>query len=97
MGENHFSALPTAFYGVILLLAGVAYWILAHRIIAIEGPNSTLAKAIGKDWKGICSVVIYAFAIPIAFYNTWIAQAIYYGVALIWVIPDKRIERILSE
>ncbi len=96
MGENHFAPLPSALYGVVLLLAGFAYWVLARAIIATEGKESLLAKPIGKDRKGILSVVLYATAIPLAFANQWIALAIYVVVALIWLIPDRRIERMLA-
>ena len=96
MGENHFAPLPAALYGVVLLMAGVAYWILARAIIATEGPDSLLAKAIGKDRKGTLSIVLYAAAIPLAFLNQWLAEAIYIGVALLWLIPDRRIERALA-
>jgi uncharacterized membrane protein len=96
MGENHFAPLPAALYGVVLLMAGFAYWILARAIIATEGRDSLLAKAIGKDRKGTLSVVLYAAAIPLAFLNQWIAEAIYIAVALIWLIPDRRIERAMA-
>jgi uncharacterized membrane protein len=96
MGENHFAALPTALYGGVLLMAGVAYWILAHALINTEGQDSLLAKAIGRDVKGAISVVIYALAIPLAFYNQWLAQALYVAVALMWLTPDRRIERVLT-
>jgi uncharacterized membrane protein len=97
MGENHFSALPSAFYGIVLMMAGVAYWILARAIIATEGHDSLLAHAIGKDRKGVLSVVLYAVAIPLAFVSQWLAQAIYVAVALIWLVPDKRIERVMPQ
>jgi uncharacterized membrane protein len=93
MGENHFAALPTALYGVVLLLAAVAYFILARAIIASEGPRSRLAEAFGKDWKGKASIALYALAIPLAFLREWAADAIYAGVALMWLVPDRRIER----
>ena len=96
MGENHFSPLPTAVYGFVLLMAGTAYWILAHSIIAAEGEDSLLAKAIGKDRKGVLSVVIYALAIPTAFVHHWIAQGLYVVVALMWLVPDRRIEKVLA-
>jgi len=96
MGENHFAALPTALYGGVLIMAGAAYWILARCIIAAEGPQSVLAQAIGNDFKGNISVVIYAVAIPLAFVNQWLAQALYVLVALLWIIPDRRIERALA-
>lgn len=95
MGENHFAALPTALYGVVLLMAGFSYWILTHRIVAVEGNNSILGQAIGRDWKGVISIVLYAAAIPLAFYYHWMAQIIYVAVALMWVIPDRRIESTL--
>jgi uncharacterized membrane protein len=97
MGENHFAPLPCALYGIVLLMAGTAYWILARTIIAAEGANSLLAKAIGKDRKGSLSVVIYAVAIPLAFINQWIAQALYVAVAVMWFVPDRRIEKLLAD
>jgi len=97
MGENHFAPLPTALYGGVLLMAGSAYWILAHCLIAAEGPDSLLARAIGKDRKGVLSVVIYAIAMPLAFIQEWLAQALYVVVALIWLVPDTRIERRLID
>ena len=97
MGENRFAALPVALYGAILLMAGLAYWLLSRAIIQADGPDSLLAKAIGKDWKGNVSVVLYLLAIPLTFLHEWIAEAIYVGVALLWLIPDRRIERALQE
>ena len=97
MGENHFSALPTALYGGILMMAAVAYWILARTIIATDGHDSLLATAIGKDRKGVISVVLYAAAIPLAFVSQWLAQAIYVGVSLMWLVPDRRIERVMPQ
>jgi uncharacterized membrane protein len=97
MGENHFAPLPTAFYGFVLLMAGVAYWILTRTIISVEGKDSLLAKAVGKDRKGNLSIVLYAVAIPMAFYNHWISQALYVVVALMWLVPDRRIEKVLTE
>jgi len=96
MGENHFGALPTAFYGGVLLMADIAYWILARCIIATEGRQSPLAQAIGRDHKGLLSVVLYALAIPLAFWQTWLAQALFIAVALMWLVPDRRIERQLQ-
>jgi TMEM175 potassium channel family protein len=96
MGENDFGALPTALYGAVLLMGGVAYWILERALIVCEGEESVLGKAVGKDRKGSLSVVMYAIAIPLAFWNRLAAQAIYVLVALIWFIPDRRIERMLS-
>ena len=97
MGQNHFAAVPTALYGAVLLMAGVAYWILVRSILCIENPDSLLARAIGKDFKGVVSVVIYAPAIPLAFVRPWIAQALYVAVALMWLVPDRRIERAMAE
>lgn len=97
MGENHFAALPTAFYGVVMLAAGVAYLILQKAIVAHQGPSSKLAAALGTDLKGTLSAVLYAIAIPFAFINQWISDAIYVGVALMWLIPDKRIESRLRD
>ncbi|MEP7182473.1 MAG: TMEM175 family protein [Betaproteobacteria bacterium] len=95
MGENHFAAMPTALYGVVLLLAGTAYLILAQVLIAAEGATSVLATAIGSDVKGRASIVLYAVAIPLAFLSQWLAQAIYVIVALMWLVPDRRIEKTL--
>jgi TMEM175 potassium channel family protein len=97
MGENHFMPLPTALYGAVLLFAGVAYYILEQTIIRSQGPNSKLAAAVGTDRKGIASVVLYAIAIPLAFVNQLISDAIYALVALMWLIPDRRIESIFDE
>jgi uncharacterized membrane protein len=96
MGENHFAATPTALYGVVLLMAGTAYWILERTLIRVDSSDSLLAKAVGQDRKGVLSVVLYAAAIPLAFYTRWMAQAIYVLVALIWLIPDRRIERMMN-
>jgi uncharacterized membrane protein len=96
MGENHFAPLPTALYGFVLLMAGMAYWLLTRAIIRTDGPDSVLARAVGKDLKGNLSVVAYLLAIPLTFFNAWVAEAIYVGVALVWLIPDQRIERALA-
>lgn len=93
MGETDFAAWPVAIYGVVMLLAGIAYYILVHALIALHGADSHLATAIGRDTKGIISVVIYALALPLAFFNTGIACGLYVLVAIIWFIPDRRIER----
>jgi len=95
MGENHFAAAPSALYGVVLLMAAIAYYVLQQRIIAAEGERSILKKAIGKDWKGKLSPCTYAVAIAAAFWDSRISQALYVGVALIWLVPDRRIERVL--
>ena len=96
MGENHFAAVPAALYGVVLLLAAIAYFILQQRIIASQGSASLLKKAIGSDWKGKLSPVLYAIAIPAAFRWRWISLSLYVFVALMWLIPDRRIENLLK-
>ena len=95
MGENNFGAVPTALYGTVLMMAGIAYWILARALIAADGRRSILATAIGADRKGVVSVVLYAIALPLAFVHRLLAQAIFVGVALMWLVPDRRIERVL--
>jgi uncharacterized membrane protein len=96
MGESHFAPGPTMLYGVILLLAGIAYVLLQQRILVREGPTSVLAAAIGRDGKGRISLLIYCLAIPLALRRPWIAGALYaVGVAL-WLVPDRRIEREVS-
>jgi uncharacterized membrane protein len=96
MGENHFGAMPTALYGVNLLMAAIAYWMLQQTIIATQGAGSLLRAAVGNDRKGKLSLLLYAVAIPSAFVEVWIAGGIYVLVALIWLIPDKRIEGALG-
>ena len=93
MGENHFAALPVALYGGMLLFAGIAYFILTKSLIAHHGKNSVLATSIGQDWKGTVSVVVYVLAIPLAFVRPWLACACYAFVALMWLLPDRRIEK----
>jgi uncharacterized membrane protein len=97
MGENHFATAPTAAYGVVLLMAGLAYLILQQRIIAAEGERSLVKRAIGADWKGKLSPLLYALAIGLAFVSPWMSLAIYAAVAIMWVVPDRRIERVLAE
>ena len=97
MGENHFASAPTAFYGIVLLMAAIAYWILQQAIMAEQGRDSLLAVAIGNDLKGKLSPLLYAIAIPTAFFHQWIAGAVYVVVALMWLIPDRRIERVIAE
>ena len=97
MGENHLAPIPTAVYGLVLLMAAIAYYVLQCAIIAREGRESLLALAIGKDWKGKLSPALYLTAIPLAFVSSWIASGIYVFVALLWLIPDRRIERVLEE
>jgi uncharacterized membrane protein len=92
MGENHFAPLPTAVYGGVLLCAALAYTILQNVIIADEGPDSPLGRAVGKDWKGKASLVLYLAAIPLAFLREWMADVVYAVVALLWLVPDRRIE-----
>jgi len=96
MGANHFAAAPSAIYGGVLLMAAVAYWILQQLIIASQGHGSLLKRAIGRDWKGKVSPLIYLIAIPVAFWSPWISQGLYVLVALVWLVPDRRIERALS-
>ena len=95
MGENHFAPLPTALYGLVLLMAAVAYWLLEQAIIASEGRDSLLKRAVGRDWKGKLSPLLYGIAIAATFMRPWIAQAIYVSVAILWLVPDPRIERAL--
>ena len=92
MGENHFAPLPTAAYGGICLLAALAYFLLQNVIVAAQGPDSTLHTALGRDAKGKISPLIYAIAIPLAFLSQWVALGLYIVVALMWLIPDRRIE-----
>jgi TMEM175 potassium channel family protein len=95
MGENHFSAIPTALYGVVLLMAAIAYYLLEQTIIHSQGPDSILKKAVGRDWKGKLSPVLYVVAIVATLVSPWIAEAIFVSAALIWLIPDRRIEKAL--
>jgi uncharacterized membrane protein len=95
MGENHFAAWPSALYGVVLLMAACAYWVLQQAIIAAEGPDSLLKSALGNDWKGRVSPLLYLLGIASTFWQPWIALLIYVGVALMWLVPDRRIERVL--
>ena len=97
IGENHLASIPTAAYGFVLLMAAIAYYILQRAIIGREGRDSLLALAIGKDWKGKLSPVLYLIAIPLAFVNSWIASGLYAFVAFLWLIPDPRIERELEK
>jgi TMEM175 potassium channel family protein len=93
MGENHLAAIPTAIYGFVLLMAAIAYYVLQRTIIAKEGRESLLAQAVGRDWKGKLSPLLYLAAIPLAFVSPWIAGGLYLFAALIWLIPDPRIEK----
>jgi uncharacterized membrane protein len=96
MGENDFAPVPTAAYGVVLLLAAGAYWILQRTIIASQGTDSVLARAVGRDVKGKLSPLFYMLAVPSAFVHPWIAGALYVAVALMWLLPDQRIERVVA-
>ena len=96
MGENHFAPAPTALYGVVLLLTAIAYTILQRTILASEGPGSLLATAVGTDLKGKLSPVLYLIAIPLSFLEEAVAGALYVVVALMWLIPDRRIERVIA-
>jgi uncharacterized membrane protein len=96
MGENHFEVVPTAAYGVVLLMAAIAYWVLQQLIIRSQGKDSLLREAVGSDWKGKLSPVLYILGIAAAFWNHAISQALYVLVALIWLVPDRRIEHTLA-
>jgi uncharacterized membrane protein len=93
MGENQLAAIPTAIYGFVLLMAGIAYYVLERAIIAREGRDSLVAQAVGREWKGKFSLVLYFVAIAVAFVSPWIAGALYVFAALLWLVPDPRIER----
>ena len=96
MGENHFAVVPTACYGAVLLMAAIAYYLLEQAIILAQGPDSILKKAVGRDLKGRLSPVVYILAIGATLVSPWVAVALYVLAALIWLIPDRRIERVLS-
>jgi uncharacterized membrane protein len=95
MDENHYAPVPTALYGAVLLMAAIAYWILQHLIIASQGSDSILKRAVGQDWKGKLSPLAYLIAIVVAPWSSWVSQALYVGAALVWLIPDRRIEHAL--
>lgn len=97
MGSNHFAPLPTLLYGVVLLMAAIAYFILQGRIISAEGEHSELRQAVGRDWKGKASVIAYVVAICAAMRWPWLSKTLYVLVALMWLIPDRRIERVLRQ
>ena len=97
MGENHFASLPLALYGFVLLMAAVAYYLLVRAILAHHGHDSRVATALGRDIKGKVSVLLYVVGLALAFVNRWAAGAVYVFVALIWFIPDRRIERRLAK
>jgi uncharacterized membrane protein len=97
MGENHFTPAPTALYGAVMLFAAIAYYLLQSLIIAEQGRHSKLAASIGRDLKGKLSPALYLIAIASSFFRPWIAGSLYLCVALIWLIPDRRIERVVDE
>jgi uncharacterized membrane protein len=96
MGESYLAVPPTAAYGVVLLMAAIAYWILEQTLIAADGPDSVLRQAIGSDWKGKVSPVLYLCGIALAFWRPWSAQLLYVLAALLWLVPDRRIEDALN-
>jgi uncharacterized membrane protein len=96
MGENHFAETPTALYGFVLLMAALAYYWLEQTIIASQGRDSILRQAVGRDWKAIVSPILYVAAIPIAFTSHWTSKALYVLVAMMWLVPDQRIEKALA-
>lgn len=96
MGENHFAAVPTAMYGFVLLMAAIAYWVLQKTIIVSQGKDSLLQRAVGRDFKGKSSPLLYLIAIPAAFLSPWVSESIYILVALMWLIPDRRIRNVLD-
>jgi uncharacterized membrane protein len=96
MGENHFAAVPTATYGGVMLMAAIAYWLLQGALIRHDGNESLLAVAVGTDFKGKLSPLFYLAAIPLAFVSRWLAGALYIAVALLWLVPDRRIERVVE-
>lgn len=97
MGENHFDTIPVAVYGFVLFMAGIAYFILAHSLLKIHAKDSTLAQALGNDFKGKLSVVIYLVGIILTFFNKWLGVIAYASVAAMWLIPDSRIEKRLVQ
>ena len=97
VGENHFAKTPTIVYGIVLLLAAIAYYILQSAIVAHEGRSSALAQALGRDWKGKASPFLYCTGIALGFVSRWAAMSVYVAVALIWIIPDRRLERSEAE
>lgn len=96
MGENHFAPVPSAIYGGVLLAAAIAYWILQTAIIATDGESSVLRRAVGRDWKGLASPWVYVLGIALSLRIPWLGQALYVLMAIVWVVPDRRIERALQ-
>src|SRR5260221_11336464 len=97
MGENRFAVVPPAMYGVVVLFAAIAYFILARALLSIHAPDSVLATALGADFKGKISMVIYLLAIPLAFVRSWLACGLYILVAVMWLVPDRRIEKKIAQ
>jgi uncharacterized membrane protein len=97
VGDNPTASAPSACYGVVLMLAALSYWVLQTTIIRVQGPQSLLQRAIGEDWKGKSSPLLYALGIALAFWRPWASQALYFVVALMWLIPDRRIENALTK
>lgn len=97
LGENYLAPVPSALYGFVLLMAGTAYFILQNTIIAADGPHSLLQAAVGQDWKAKASMALYIIAVALTFWLPWVAQAIYAAVALMWLVPDPRIEQVLKK
>jgi uncharacterized membrane protein len=96
MGENHFPAPAVALYGVVMFMSGVAYYILTHALIRCQRDSSALATAVGDDRKGIVSVIVYMVAVPLSFVSRWVSVGLYVAVALMWLLPDRRIERVIT-
>ncbi len=96
LAENHYAPTPVAAYGFVLLMAGLAYYLLSQCLVHSHGADSPLARAVGRDRKGIISVVVYAVAIACSFFNEWISMALYVAVAMMWFVPDRRIEKVLG-
>jgi uncharacterized membrane protein len=96
MGENNFAPLPVGMYGVVMLMSGVAYYLLSRTLIRHHGRDSALAVAVGNDAKGVISLAIYVLAIAIAFFNRWVSLGLYVAVAVMWLVPDRRIERVMT-
>ena len=97
MGENHFTPVPTLLYGVVLLMSACAYWLLTRTLIVASGPDSALARATGRDVKGKLSIVLYAIALPFSFYYPLASQLLYAAVAMLWLLPDRRIEHVMQQ
>ncbi len=97
LGENNFAALPTAIYGTVLLFSAISYWLLQQAIIRTEGETSLLRLAIGNDWKGNLSLFLYVVALVMTYWSSWVAQIVFVLVAILWLIPDRRIEKVLDQ